>query len=61
MSARLLNELRSELAKPCKMAKGLEKFLEKIWGDRNNKPLQQNSWVNSGSGRSPRLWYRAVS
>jgi len=24
-------------------------------------PLQQNSWVNSGSGRSPRLWYRAVS
>jgi len=30
-------------------------------GDHIIKPPQENSWVNSGSGRAPRLWYRAVS
>jgi hypothetical protein len=25
------------------------------------KPLQQNSWVKFGSGRSPSVWYRAIS
>jgi hypothetical protein len=24
-------------------------------------PLQQNSWVKFGSGRSPSVWYRAIS
>ncbi len=23
--------------------------------------LQQNLWVNSGSGRAPRVWYKAIS
>jgi hypothetical protein len=27
----------------------------------SKKPRQQNSWVNSGSGNFPRLWYKAVS
>jgi hypothetical protein len=25
------------------------------------RPLQQNSWVKFGSGRSPSVWYRAIS
>ena len=29
--------------------------------DYGKEPAQQNSWVNSGSGRSPSVWNKAIS
>jgi len=49
-------------AKVIKTADDLRTFCQRSVTLRfQGTPPQENSWVNSGSGRAPRLWYRAVS
>ena len=40
-------------------------YLPREWTEdaqrRKKTPLQRNLWVNSLSGRAPRLWYKAIS
>jgi len=61
MVRRMKSELPPERNGSPRFPKRTLEPLEVAYTNKEKEPLQQNSWVNSGSGRSPRLWYRAVS